>query len=153
VDNQLIIENGGKNSLEYKERQKLAAAINKLLPRVYQERSTTTLLSTAKIKPVKSIRRPRRWPFMHRPPGMAYIKRASKEVEAAVLEFKYGNNTIKCACTADGKAYRHYRLYVDGGIRQEEFWMPIYDLERSNVPSVILREIKKRLEQIVPPTS
>ena len=149
-DNLLIIENGGKDSLEYKDRKKLVANINRLLPRVYQERGTTTLLTTEVIRPVKSIRRPRKLPFVHQAPGLAFALRCSREVEAAVLEFRYGRDLIKCACTADGKAYRYYRLEVDDAGRKEEFWMPIYDLNKSNVPSFILREILKRLKQIVP---
>lgn len=152
-DNLLIIENGGKNSLEYRDRQKLVTAINQLLPEVWRARSSSTALTTATIRPVISIRRPRKWPFVSRAPGLVYARRASDEVEVAVLEFKYANLTIKCACTAEGKAYRYYRLYVGEGIKQEEFWLPIYDLQKSNISSAILREIKKRLERIVSPVS
>jgi len=152
-DNLLTIENGGKDSLEYKDRKTLVSAINKLLPRVYQERNATTLLRTEMIKPVKSIRRPRKLPFVHHIPGLAIVKISDREVEAAVLEFKYADRTIKCACTEDGKSYRYYKLYSGDGVHQQEFWMPIYDIRKSNVPSSILRAVKRRLERIVPPVS
>jgi len=102
------------------------------------------------IKPVKSIRRPLRLPFIHHIPGLVLVKLAKQEVEAAVLEFDYGHTKIRCACTEDGKAYRHYRLYGSDGVKQQEFWMPIYDLRKSNVPSSILRVIKTRLDRIAP---
>lgn len=149
-DNLLMIENGGRNSLEYKDRQKLVRAINKLLPRAFQERSASHLLHSQMIRPVKSIRRPRKLPFVHHIPGLAIVKLADREIEAAVLEFNYGHSKVVCACTEDGKSYRRYRLYLEDGTRQQEFWMPIYDLEKSNVPSAILREIYARLRQIVP---
>jgi len=149
-DNLLTIENGGKNSLEYKDRKKLVAQINKMLPRVYQERTTSHLLATEKIQPVKSIRRPRKIPFRHYNAGLAYFRVAKTEIEVAVLSFKYGRDTIKCACTEDGKAYRYYELYGEDGISRKGYWLPIYDLQKSNVSSAILRLIKGRLERIVP---
>lgn len=149
-DNLLTIENGGKNSLEYRARKKLVAEINELLPRVYQERTSSHQLTTEMIKPVKSIRRPMRIPFLHYNSGLAYFRVARREVEVAVLSFRHGRDTIKCACTEDGKSYRYYELYGGDGVSRAGYWLPIYDLQRSNVPSAILRLIKSRLERIAP---
>lgn len=149
-DNSLIIENGGKNSLEYKARKKLVGEINAMLPRVYQERGASQLIRSEMIRPVKSIRRPRKLPFIHHIPGLAVIKLCKREVEMAVLEFRAGRQLIKCACTADGRAYRYYRLYGEDGLTQKEYWMPIYDLQKSNVSSATLRLIKNQLDRIVP---
>lgn len=152
-DNSLISDSGGKNSLERRERERLVREIVKMLPAAYRERETSFALSAATIRPVKSIRHPHGLMRLirHIPPGMAFVKLASREVEVAVLKFKYRGAEVRCACSADGKMYWHRRLYLRGGLRKSEFWMPIYDLDKSSAPSHVLREIRNRLLSIVSP--
>ncbi|MEO5949200.1 MAG: hypothetical protein ABIP74_02255 [Candidatus Saccharimonas sp.] len=147
-DNHLAIESS-ESSLEYQARKKLVKEIMPHIQPVYAERAATHLLEMKMIRPVKAIRRPLKLPLIHHVPGLVMVKPAKHEVMAAVLEFDYPGMKIRCACLENGKAYLHYRLYGDDGIRQHEHWMPIDDL-KSNIPSAILRATKAELERIVP---